>query len=212
MKKKALIVIAIVLGILVALGIMYMIDMYMMKNNKHVIFSTWGYDYAPPEIIGNVVNIIDKTNENNYACSMALEKIFEDNKNEYYLNCIKSEYIIVKYENGYQENVKEALKNGNIEIQDLDRFNIGYITQIKQEQCKASFVGTILEIGTTYIMVAPNENEVERKSSDKIVVNYPQEAKNNLYKIRNKVVVCYSGDIMETYPARIDAQYIGILD
>lgn len=48
MKKSVLfIMLLFVLG----LGIIgaYAIDMSRMKNNKAVIFSTWGYSYAPPE-------------------------------------------------------------------------------------------------------------------------------------------------------------------
>lgn len=213
MKKKILIVIAVVCAIVVMLGIMYSVDMYMMDNNKPVIFSTWGYDYAPPEIIGDVINIVDKTKENNdISCSMALEKIFEDHKNEYYLSCIKSEYIIVKYENGYQEDVKSALKNGSIGIQDLDRFNIDYITQAKDVQSEKSFVATILEETTTHMIVAPNENETERKSADKIVITYGEDHGNYLYGVGRKVVICYTGEIMETYPARINTNNVSILD
>lgn len=36
------------------------------------------------------------------------------------------EYIIVEYEDGTTQNVKEALEAGNITIADLDRFNIEY--------------------------------------------------------------------------------------
>lgn len=48
MKKKLCIVILIIclLGIIL-LG-MYLIDRNRMKNNKPVIFSTWGYQYVPP--------------------------------------------------------------------------------------------------------------------------------------------------------------------
>lgn len=28
----------------------YITDMHRMKNNRPVVFSTWGYDYSPPEI------------------------------------------------------------------------------------------------------------------------------------------------------------------
>ena len=96
--------ISILLAIVVILAVMYAVDRYMMKNNKPIIFSTWGYDYAPPESIGDVVGIVDKTKaHSDFSCSMALEKIFEDEKNEYFLSCIKSKYIIVKHENGYEE-------------------------------------------------------------------------------------------------------------
>lgn len=212
MKKKILISIVVV-AIALILGIMYAVDIYMMDNNKPVVFSTWGYDYAPPELTGNVVEIKDKTKEDtNIACAMALEKIFEDGKNEYYLSCIKSGYIIVKYENGYEENVKSALKNGNITMQDLDRFDISYISEAKEVQHENSFVATVIEETTTYMIVEPNENEAERKSADRIVIYYAKDHEDYLYGVGRKVVVSYTGGIMETYPARINANDISVLD
>lgn len=49
MKKKIIIVVSIVLLVAVAIGIAYAIDMNRVKNNKPVVFSSWGYGYAPPE-------------------------------------------------------------------------------------------------------------------------------------------------------------------
>jgi len=49
MKKKVLIIISVLVLIVIAIGGAYSIDMYRMKNNKPVVFSSWGYDYAPPE-------------------------------------------------------------------------------------------------------------------------------------------------------------------
>lgn len=49
MKKKVLIIISVLILIAIAIGGAYSIDMYRMKNNKPVVFSSWGYDYAPPE-------------------------------------------------------------------------------------------------------------------------------------------------------------------
>ena len=47
MKK---ILIFIIVLVVLALGILgaYLIDMNRMKNNKEVIFGTWGYSYVPP--------------------------------------------------------------------------------------------------------------------------------------------------------------------
>lgn len=42
-----------------------------------------------------------------------------------------SEYIIVEYSDGMKENIKEALENGNITIEDLDRFGIKYLKYSK---------------------------------------------------------------------------------
>ena len=48
MKKKILIILSVVLLIVLILVIMYLIDRKRMKDNKPVVFSTWGYDYVPP--------------------------------------------------------------------------------------------------------------------------------------------------------------------
>lgn len=136
MKKKILIIFAIVLIIMLSIVAMYLIDRDRMENNKKVIFSTWGYDYAPPE--GSGIN-----GDNNST--------------------------------GYN-----------------------------------SFIGTIIEESTTYMIVEPNEDEIERKSSDKIRINYDEKYKDYLYGVGRKVLISYSGYIMETYPAQIKASNISV--
>ena len=49
MKKKIIVVVSALAILLLVLGGMFLIDKNRMDNNKPVIFSTWGYDYAPPE-------------------------------------------------------------------------------------------------------------------------------------------------------------------
>lgn len=71
-----------------------------------------------------------------------------------------------------------------------------------------SFVGTVLEETTTYMIVEPNEDEEERKSSDKIQINYGTDHRDYLYGIGRKVIINYTGYIKETYPAQIDTDYI----
>ena len=78
--------------------------------------------------IGNVVEIKDTTkNIKDFSCDEALEEFYEDEQYEYFYNCIKGKYIIVKYKNGFEETVEDALKNGTITISDLDKYNIEYI-------------------------------------------------------------------------------------
>ena len=48
MKKKICIVILIICLIAIIISGMYVTDRIRMKNNKPVIFSTWGYQYVPP--------------------------------------------------------------------------------------------------------------------------------------------------------------------
>lgn len=77
---------------------------------------------------GKVVDIVDKTKDiKDFVCAEALEGFYEDDTYEYYYSCIKSKYIVVRYESGYEEEVKNALKYGTIKISDLDKYNIDYI-------------------------------------------------------------------------------------
>ena len=71
-----------------------------------------------------------------------------------------------------------------------------------------SFVGTVLEETTTYMIVEPNEDETERKSSDKIQINYGVDHRDYLYGIGRKVIIKYTSYIKETYPAQIDTDNI----
>ena len=66
-----------------------------------------------------------------------------------------------------------------------------------------SFVGTVLEETTTYMIVEPSEDSIERKSSDKIQINYGVDHYDYLYGIGRKVIINYNGFIKETYPAQI---------
>ena len=74
----------------------------------------------------------------------------------------------------------------------------------------SSFVGTVLEEKTNYMIVEPNEDEDERKSSDKIKINYGADNVDHLYGIGRKVVVYYTGYIMESYPAQINTNKIDV--
>ena len=71
-----------------------------------------------------------------------------------------------------------------------------------------SFVGTVLEETTTYMIVEPNEDEAERKSADKIRINYGVAHRDYVYGIGRKVIIQYTGYIKETYPAQIDTDNI----
>ena len=71
-----------------------------------------------------------------------------------------------------------------------------------------SFVGTVIEETTTYMIVEPNEDEIERKSADRIVINYGTDHHDYLYGKGRKVIIQYTGYIKETYPAQIDTDNI----
>ena len=78
--------------------------------------------------IGDVVEIVDTTKDiKDFVCAEALEEFYSDDNYSYYCTCIKDKYMIVRYESGFEETISSALKNGTIDISDLNRYGISYI-------------------------------------------------------------------------------------
>ena len=78
--------------------------------------------------LGKVKQIVDTTKSiKDFACAEALEEFYQDDDYIYYYSCIKSKYVLVRYENGYEETVAKALKYGTITISDLDNYGIDYL-------------------------------------------------------------------------------------
>lgn len=72
--------------------------------------------------------IVDTTKEiKDFSCAEALEEIYEDTNYRYYLNCMKSQYIKVRFDDGNEISIVSALNMGYVEIGDLDKFEISYI-------------------------------------------------------------------------------------
>lgn len=135
-------------------------------------------------------------------------------------------YIITDYHKiALEENEKEYLEGVKFEILGFEIFNSleEKEEKIDKENIKksneenleltgdieySSFVGTVLEETAEYMIVEPNEDEEERKSSDKIQINYGTNHKDYLYGIGRKVVIYYTGYIMESYPAQINTDKI----
>lgn len=105
----------------------------------------------------------------------------------------KTEKIFIEEKN--KENINKSNEENLYDVEDRE-YN--------------SFVGTILEETTQYMIVEPNEDEDERKSSDKIQINYGTNHIDYLYGVGRKVVIHYKGYIMETYPAQINSDLISI--
>ena len=80
-----------------------------------------------------IEKINDGSKQEGFSFATALELIYEDDENCYYLPGIYSSQIIVVYKNGTEENIKEALKSGHISISDLDENNIKYYTEPKEK-------------------------------------------------------------------------------
>ncbi len=77
------------------------------------------------------------------------------------------------------------------------------------KESENSFIGTVLEETTTYMLVEPNEDEPERKIADKFIIEYGTEHNDYFYGVGRKVLINYSGYVLETYPAKIKTNNIG---
>lgn len=128
-------------------------------------------------------------------------------------------YTVTKYHKlaPVKENEQsEYIEGIGIEILGMEVYNNIKGQEIKNErkdnnqqnQTVNSFVGTVLEETTTYMIVEPNEDEIERKSADKIRIDYGTDHIDYLYGIGRKVIINYTGYIKETYPAQIDTNDI----
>jgi len=131
----------------------------------------------------------------------------------------------IYYGLGYQVKVEKNISAEygpelvKVEMYMFDKFIAGAIANIHitvdddsgtitQPQVHNSFVGTVIGETTRYMIVEPNEDESERKSSDRIVINYGTDHIDYLYGIGRKVIINYTGYIMETYPAQINTDNI----
>lgn len=59
------------------------------------------------------------------------EKFFEDETHVYIFGNPKSDYLLVEYSDGSNENLKDSLKSGRCKISDLDKFGINYYAESK---------------------------------------------------------------------------------
>ena len=78
--------------------------------------------------MGGNYTLVDKTKEiKDFACAEALEEFYEEDNYIYYWSCMKNKYMVVRYDDGNEETISQALLKGHIDIQILDKFEINYI-------------------------------------------------------------------------------------
>ena len=159
-------------------------------------------------------SITDRTETEQIPCSQAFEEFYRDGKFIYEFSCVKSEYVEVHYSDGTKENIRDALKNGNILITDLDDFNIEYFKKNIEETDSSSsktgnynpyFNATVLRVYENSVLVEPFEGSNERKSADKITVNTNVISHHPVPELKEgtQIRIVYNGTIEETYPANI---------
>ena len=80
-----------------------------------------------------VVDIWDKSEEEQLSFATALEKFYEDETSEYYFSSIKSQCIMVRDNNGRTVDIVTALNEGLATIADLDYYGIKYYKKPKNQ-------------------------------------------------------------------------------
>ncbi len=81
------------------------------------------------------------------------------------------------------------------------------VKTVNNEQNEKSFFGKVVESDASYIIVEPNEDEEERKSTDKISIGLG-EYNDSFYMVGMNVKITYDGIIMDSYPAQVKATKI----
>ncbi len=81
-------------------------------------------EFSLPITGKSIVSITDQTGDR--ELNDAEEVFFEDETNRYIFGNPISQYIIVRYTDGTEEDIKTALERGHAVIGDLDRFGIHY--------------------------------------------------------------------------------------
>lgn len=82
-----------------------------------------------PDVV-TVVKIVN-TATPDMAFAQALEKVYEDKNATYYFSCIMSGCIIVYYSDGTQEDIKTALNEGILTIEEAKQHGIRFIEESK---------------------------------------------------------------------------------
>lgn len=165
------------------------------KNNKKIAYM-W--------ILEESYYVENNELQTSEGCSMAYKFTFENNEvvdyetpqdGIYYTSSIKDmfpdsiENKVMLFDMD-DSKLKEQVKNHYSYLDFIDKTN-------------AYFSGTVVEVRKTYIIVEPDEESNERKSSDRISIGTSKW--NTEFIVGNKVKITYDGTIMESYPAKINA-------
>lgn len=93
------------------------------KSNKNTNKQITTYDRK--------VMDIKNTFKSDDVCADALEEFYQDDKYKYSFPCMMSSKIIVYFNDGTQEYVRDALNKKDITINDLDQYKIKYLKEEK---------------------------------------------------------------------------------
>ena len=119
-----------------------------------------------------------------------------------------SEHIIVSYADGTTENVKDALRNGHIQISDLDRYDIEYYVQ-SMSQWLSSIAHFSLSIDDLKNMVDRYGEGLTWSNFDRYYSYKSSSGQKTLYPIDDNYALLISGDDTTSSPENVHLVYKG---
>lgn len=262
MKKKIIIIVSVIAILALVIGSMFLIDKNRMNNNEPVIFSTWGYDYAPPVEKENITKTIPNVESQNQSVIIPVRenedlhiKLLAGWKYEVSGEAIGEYKYAIKFYKS-DENKKmmlysyanffgvcgTGLEMKELELEDGNTANVGFydgnekwsfITfNISEDEIVAhnegltveesnealsmfktlkliktlpgniavtecSFIATIIEEEPTYLIVEPNDGEIEKQQSKtrKVLIADGESGeyiRDYLYGVGRKVIITYN--------------------
>ena len=106
--------------------------------------------------------------------------------------------------------ISKVHSDGTIEkLKDSIKKQVNKYFNTNNNENNPSFFGKVIESAANYIIVEPYEDEDIRKSADKISIGLG-EYNDAIYMVGTNIKVTYTGTILETYPAKIEALNIEI--
>lgn len=212
MKKNEKIMIGIlVLILLVLIGFYIFREVRMNQNvgatlqNRNVVLSETN-QYNDTNKIGRIVKVngtlyydTGKVSENVPRCGMmdgSITKVIKETENP--INDGEANFEGAEgYQYGRENTIEIPLDGGWL------------IFEAKEENSgdEHFFYGKVIESNQNNILVEPNKDEDIRKSADKIFISL---GKHNdaIYEVGTNVKITYTGYVMETYPAKVEATKI----
>ena len=191
------------------------------RNNIGAKMGSWFMNYELSEYENIKVELLMEGKTLEITKKRDIESISTLLKDSKYINelCEGMYTHKIEYDNetyyileGCKE-IKKGRKQAKISDEDFKEFKkIIEDYQVDEEplyenEGEYEFVATIIEVHENSIIVEPEEDTNERKSSDKISmkIDRPTSGVNDFYVVGNKVRITYDGNIMESYPAQIKA-------
>ena len=106
------------------------------------------------------------------------------------------------------------LGQGLFAIEEAYKKEFGEKKDSSQATTEYEFVAEIIEVDENHIMVKPDVNSREIKSGNRISIGITREADgtNDFYVVGNKIKITYDGTIMATYPLKINAIKIDLVN